>query len=261
MRVNSTVGDLRESFCLKMNLNASEIRLLLNGERLEDNLTLHNLNLENGEVIDAFHECSGGGPPGKKMMLNSDKQILDALNDITDSDLSDDGNSEEIVQEKSLDEKLDEDSKENLDVTQDDNEIDKLSPINVPQLVTSPESTGKELPLTKDEQVFTFATLETKDSDRSGIIDDELDDSYSIEKDLNNYQDDVEFDKSHERKLFKDNNSNIAAEKLENSKKEDESASDDDNWIEKLKSKFVIFSLWAPSAASSLLLSLNSFLS
>ena len=304
MRGNSTVEDLRVRFCRKMNLNASETRLLLNGERLDDNSSLQNLKMENGDVIDVFSECSGGGPPGKKILLNSDKQILDALNDSTDSELSDEGNFEK----ESLDDMFDDEMNDNLKGTKDDNKIDKLSPIKekimqksnqvmqqvhlckepvasphpqvtsselilpghqqitpdqpplnlvqqpvipvqhrvtavlypinsvqktgtsvkeslnyVSQLVTSPESTGKEhqLPLAK-------ATLDTKESD----------DTDSNETDLDNNQDDVEFQKCHQRKLLKDNNCNIVAEDLDNSKEVDESDTSDDNWLESLRSKF-----------------------
>ena len=131
MRGNSTVEDLRNVFCLKMNLNTSETRFLLNGDRLEGKSTLQNLDMEIDDVIDVFNECIGGGPPGKKILLNSEKQILDALNDSTDIALSDEDNFEEIVdQVKSLDDKCDDKKEETLLGRQDESKEEKLSPTN-----------------------------------------------------------------------------------------------------------------------------------
>ena len=213
MRGNSTVGDLKRSFCHKMNLNPSETRLLLNGDRLDNNSPLHNLKMENSDVIEVFSECRGGGPPGRKVLLNSDKQILDALNNSTDSVVSDECNFE-----------FDDDINGNLKGTRDGNNIDKLSPTkeqqqttldqqplnlahqpaisiqnravqyqissaqktetseneslaHVSQLVTSQESTGKECQLPLGE-----VTLDSKESN----------DAHSYPTDLDIHQDDVD---------------------------------------------------------------------
>ena len=75
MRENSTVGDLIGKFCNKMNIDYSMTRLLLNGERLEEKSQLKMLKLKDDDVIEAFAECTGGGPIPKKLLLNSEKQI------------------------------------------------------------------------------------------------------------------------------------------------------------------------------------------
>ena len=81
MRETSTVGDLIQKFCSKMDIDYSMTRLLLNGERLDEKLELNMLELEDDDIIEAFSECIGGGPIPKKILLNSEKQILNALDE------------------------------------------------------------------------------------------------------------------------------------------------------------------------------------
>ena len=62
------------------NIEASTIRIFLNGERLENKQIIKELKLNANDVIEAFIEISGGGPPQKKNKTFDDDQILEALN-------------------------------------------------------------------------------------------------------------------------------------------------------------------------------------
>ena len=102
MRETSTVGDLIQKFCSKMDIDYSMTRLLLNGERLDEKLELNMLELQDDDIIEAFSECIGGGPIPKKILLNSEKQILNALDESYDGSESDEGPSEEKLEETNV---------------------------------------------------------------------------------------------------------------------------------------------------------------
>ena len=90
MRVKEklSVGEMKKCFCEKISIEASTIRLFLNGERLENKQTIKELNVNGKDVIEAFREISGGGPPQKKNQTYDEHQILEALNKSSDSDES-----------------------------------------------------------------------------------------------------------------------------------------------------------------------------
>ena len=74
-----SVGDLRKQFCNEVKMDPHVIRFLFDGERLNDEIILKVLNLNN-EEIEAFEECKGGGLPTKKHKTFDETQILEALN-------------------------------------------------------------------------------------------------------------------------------------------------------------------------------------
>ena len=73
LKKNASVGELRDQFCGKMDLNSSSMRLFFGGERLDD-ATLLEFFMD-GDVIEVFKGCSGGGPPPRKFEQFSEKQI------------------------------------------------------------------------------------------------------------------------------------------------------------------------------------------
>ena len=79
MKEDSTVEDLSGKFCKQLGIDEHKARFLLNGERLDKKSKLNILKMQEDDVIDAFLECRGGGPVPKNSILNSDQQILDAL--------------------------------------------------------------------------------------------------------------------------------------------------------------------------------------
>ena len=87
---------MKKCFCEKMNIEESTIRIFLNGERLENKQIIKELKLNANDVIEAFREISGGGPPQKKNKTFDDKQILEALNKSSDYDESEDTNAEKV---------------------------------------------------------------------------------------------------------------------------------------------------------------------
>ena len=56
------------------------------------------LKLEDDDVIEIFKECKGGGPVPRKIILNSEIQIRDALNESFDELDSAEGQSEEKLE-------------------------------------------------------------------------------------------------------------------------------------------------------------------
>ena len=89
------VRDLKESFCYMQKLKMSSIRLFVDGQRLEESETVANLGLQNGDIIEAFMEITGGGGPKKrglsidevKKRLNKDEDKSDdAFSSSSDSD-------------------------------------------------------------------------------------------------------------------------------------------------------------------------------
>ena len=67
------------------------MRFLLDGERLQEESTLLQLDLASGDVIEAFKECSGGGPPAKrhKCRTFTDEDIASELNKMTPKKIHD----------------------------------------------------------------------------------------------------------------------------------------------------------------------------
>ena len=82
----STIGELRKKYCHGEDLDVSRIRFLFHGERLEDKDIIVTMGLEEGEHIEAFEECKGGGPPGKTGILDNEDKIIEALNASSDND-------------------------------------------------------------------------------------------------------------------------------------------------------------------------------
>ena len=88
MRVKEklSVGEMKKCFCEKINIADTSIRLFLDGERIDNKLTIKELNLTTNDVIEAFRETSGGGPPQKKNQTYNENQIREALNKSSDSE-------------------------------------------------------------------------------------------------------------------------------------------------------------------------------
>ena len=126
---NSTIRDLRKKFCDEMDLDISKTRFLLNGERLEDKSIIKMLNLEDSDKIEAFIECKGGGPPRNKKFLNSEEQILNALNESSECFDSDERQSETDLEVKKIsDSRLDEQEIIDLKVPENKKEMIRDSP-------------------------------------------------------------------------------------------------------------------------------------
>ena len=79
LKKTTSVGELKQQFCQRTNLSSKSVRLFFHGERLQDECTIDFLG--DGDVVEAFKGCSGGGPPRKKTKPFNEKQIKDALND------------------------------------------------------------------------------------------------------------------------------------------------------------------------------------
>ena len=77
--IPKTVQELKKNFCEAEKLNLSSVRLLLNGQRLDDKDTIESLELSDYDVIEAFFEMSGGGKPKKPKNLVDELEILNAL--------------------------------------------------------------------------------------------------------------------------------------------------------------------------------------
>jgi hypothetical protein len=85
LKKTTSVGELKQQLCERINLSSSSIRLFFDGERLQDECIIDFL--RDGDVIEAFKGCSGGGPPTKKLKPFNEDQIKDALNkSLEDSD-------------------------------------------------------------------------------------------------------------------------------------------------------------------------------
>ena len=91
---------MKKSFCEKMSIEASTIRIFCNGERLENNQSIKGLNLNANDVIEVFREISGGGPPQRKNKTFDVEQIREALNKSSDYDESEDTNAKELALDK-----------------------------------------------------------------------------------------------------------------------------------------------------------------
>ena len=73
------IGELKNTFCKSAKLELSSVRLLLNGQRLEDSDTVQSMSMTDGDIIEAFLEMSGGGKPDNAKNLTNDDQIRGAL--------------------------------------------------------------------------------------------------------------------------------------------------------------------------------------
>jgi hypothetical protein len=67
-------------------MKTSSVRLLLNGQNLNLENTIDSLDINNGDVIEAFEELLGGGPPTKRNMFGNVKKILETLDALQDTD-------------------------------------------------------------------------------------------------------------------------------------------------------------------------------
>ena len=75
--------------------NKSETRFTLDGDRLQDNLTIEESDITNGTVIDAFKEMFGGMGPEEKKREENEKKILQMLEQY-DSDSDETSDNEEV---------------------------------------------------------------------------------------------------------------------------------------------------------------------
>ena len=79
LNTNEMIGPLRKKFCLENELNISQVRFLLNGQRIKDTDTAETLQLSEGDFIDIFLEMKGGGWLANKNNGLSDEEILKRL--------------------------------------------------------------------------------------------------------------------------------------------------------------------------------------
>ena len=107
MKPNEEIRELKKLVCQSENLKFSSVRLLLDGERIEDSDTVALLSMTGGDVIEAFLELYGGGKPENAKNLNNDDEIRSALEEsfeVTD-DLDSDSDSENDCEDSILYEK------------------------------------------------------------------------------------------------------------------------------------------------------------
>ena len=74
---------MKKTLCAKLSLKENEQRFFLNGERLNNESTLSELDIESGETIEVFDKCYGGGPRTRRHKSDffSDREIESALNE------------------------------------------------------------------------------------------------------------------------------------------------------------------------------------
>ena len=102
MRKTGSIGELREKFCEMHNVKVARVRLILNGQRLDDENTLDALQLNDGDVIDAFEELRGGGPPSKRNIFGNNKEILEVLDAVQDTDGTSSDSSMDMIDEDKI---------------------------------------------------------------------------------------------------------------------------------------------------------------
>ena len=104
MNQKEEIGELKDKFCQSAKLEFSSVRLLLNGQRLEDSDTVALISLIDGDVIEAFLELSGGGKPENAKNLTNEQEILNALEESFEvsDDLNSDSDSEQRREDSTL---------------------------------------------------------------------------------------------------------------------------------------------------------------
>ena len=86
LRKTESIGELKIKFCERHNVKTSSVRLLLLGQHLNMEQTIDTLDLKDGDVIEAFEELLGGGPPTKRNMFGNVDKILETLDALQDTD-------------------------------------------------------------------------------------------------------------------------------------------------------------------------------
>ena len=86
MRKTESKGELKVKFCERHNMKTSSVRLLLNGRTLNLENTIDSLDFNDGDVIEAFEELLGGGPPTKRNMFGNVEKILETLDALQNTD-------------------------------------------------------------------------------------------------------------------------------------------------------------------------------
>ena len=81
------MGNIRSKFCADYQMNSSDIKFLLDGQRIHDDDTAYTLGLIDGDVIEIFTEMSGGGWPSKKNIYGDLGKIRDILDNESDNSL------------------------------------------------------------------------------------------------------------------------------------------------------------------------------
>ena len=84
--INSHLEKFKTSFCNKIGLRVSSMKFFFNGQRIQDQDTVRNLGLMDGDIIDVFNEMIGGGMPKGKDISEDPKQILDVLDTLSTSE-------------------------------------------------------------------------------------------------------------------------------------------------------------------------------
>ena len=73
------MGDLRMKFCTDYEMKLSNLKFVLDGQRIHDDETANTLGLVNGDVIEIFTEMLGGGWPHKKNIYSDTNKIHPGL--------------------------------------------------------------------------------------------------------------------------------------------------------------------------------------
>ena len=100
LKKTASVGELKLLFCERTNLSYASVRLFFDGERLQDESILDFL--RDGDLVEAFEGCDGGGPPKKKSKAFNDDQIKAALYKSSEDSDSDVNANEETFKKENM---------------------------------------------------------------------------------------------------------------------------------------------------------------
>ena len=99
--------EVSSHFCEVTGWDKNETRFTLDGDRLQDDLTMEENDITNGTVIDAFKEMTGGFSPEEKKREENEQKILKMLEQCdSDTDETTDEEVEEASEQKHPDIKL-----------------------------------------------------------------------------------------------------------------------------------------------------------
>ena len=243
---------MKKHFCSKLSIEASTIRLFLNGERLENNQTIRQLNLNPNDVIEAFREVSGGGPPQKKNETYNEDQIIEALNKSSDYEDSEDSfcgneeahipqdtNAEEIAavtapsgQEITTNEHFDDDMMASAQAPSCQ-EFNKNEHFDDEMMEQETEDVNQPKDCSKDEETFTASHCKIIQEDGT-IISDETEQFLMNQNDMDLVK---ENEKKENRLTTMDTSYDSIGEDKSKLKEEENGEKEGENWLDVLRKK------------------------
>ena len=79
-------GILKETFSRKFDVDASGIRLLINGEQVMDDATVDSINMDIFDKIEVVKKQEGGGRRGGRCLKDRPEEIAQLLDDMEDKE-------------------------------------------------------------------------------------------------------------------------------------------------------------------------------